>query len=337
MQNLQSIWKGIPQHIVKQIQYSIKDPEQNLQEIRLRRDKPLLLRHMKGIQYVKDVTGKCYIVTGSDIKACISLLSGYSLYAFEDELRQGFLTISGGHRIGFCGKAVIEDGKIRTLNQISSLNIRIAREVFGCADEILPYLFEHGAFCHTLLLSPPGCGKTTILRELIRCLANAPYHYTVGVADERGEIAGMFDGAPQMDLGECSDVISGCPKAAGMELLLRSMSPDIIAADELGREEDFFSAVDTIHAGVKLLCTVHGSCLQEVQKRPFVKKLLEMGAIERFVFLSKKHGVGNVQQILDRNGNCIYQGRECHSNDEAVGDSMHIDGKCSDRHFFVPA
>ncbi len=337
MPNLQSIWRGMPQQMAKRIQDCITNAEETLQEIRLRRDKPLLLRSTKGWQYVQYGTQAPYTVTGSDIKACVSLLSGYSLYAFEEELRQGFLTIAGGHRVGFCGKAVVEDGRIRTLHQISSLNIRIAREVFGCADEMLPYLFSDGQFCHTLILSPPGCGKTTLLREMIHCLANAPYHYTVGVADERGEIAGMYEGVPQMDLGECSDVISGCPKAAGMELLLRSMSPQIIAVDELGREEDFFAAVDTVHAGVRLLCTVHGSCLEDVQKRPFVRKLLEMGAMERFVLLSYNYGVGNIAQILDGNGNCIYNGRRENTDDEAIRNFMHIDGERSDRHFFVPA
>lgn len=241
------------------------------------------------------------------MKACVSLLSAYSLYAFAEEIRQGFLTIEGGHRIGFCGKAVMEDGKIKTLHPISSLNIRIAREVKGCADHIFPYLFDNGRFCHTLILSPPGCGKTTLLRELIRNLSRAEGGYAVGVVDERGEIAGMCGGMAQMDLGECTDVISGCPKAEGMLLLLRSMSPQIIAVDELGRESDFLAASDLIHAGVKLLCTVHGSSLEELEKRAFLGRLLAHQVVERFVILSASQGVGTVEAILDGTGRAIYK------------------------------
>ena len=250
---------------------------------------------------------KRHVFSNCDMKACVSLLSAYSLYAFAEEIRQGFLTIEGGHRIGFCGKAVMEDGKIKTLHPISSLNIRIAREVKGCADHIFPYLFDNGRFCHTLILSPPGCGKTTLLRELIRNLSRAEGGYAVGVVDERGEIAGMCGGMAQMDLGECTDVISGCPKAEGMLLLLRSMSPQIIAVDELGRESDFLAASDLIHAGVKLLCTVHGSSLEELEKRAYLGRLLAHQVVERFVILSASQGVGTVEAILDGTGKVMYE------------------------------
>ena len=166
---------------------------------------------------------------------------------------------------------------------------------------------RQGRFCHTLILSPPGCGKTTLLRELIRNLSRAEGGYAVGVVDERGEIAGMCGGIAQMDLGECTDVISGCPKAEGMLLVLRSMSPQIIAVDELGRESDFLAASDLIHAGVKLLCTVHGSSLEELEKRAFLGRLLAHQVVERFVILSASQGVGTVEAILDGTGRAIYK------------------------------
>ena len=307
MADLESLWKSLPPALGKIIQESCCSLER-LEEIRLRLGQPILLKEKGGwIPCMAKNDKKRHVFSNCDMKACVSLLSAYSLYAFAEEIRQGFLTIEGGHRIGFCGKAVMEDGKIKTLHPISSLNIRIAREVKGCADHIFPYLFDNGRFCHTLILSPPGCGKTTLLRELIRNLSRAEGGYAVGVVDERGEIAGMCGGMAQMDLGECTDVISGCPKAEGMLLLLRSMSPQIIAVDELGRESDFLAASDLIHAGVKLLCTVHGSSLEELEKRAFMGRLLAHEVVERFVILSASQGVGTVEAILDSTGRAIYK------------------------------
>ena len=307
MADLESLWKSLPPALGKIIQESCCSLE-HLEEIRLRLGQPILLKEKGGwIPCMAKNDKKRHVFSNCDMKACVSLLSAYSLYAFAEEIRQGFLTIEGGHRIGFCGKAVMEDGKIKTLHPISSLNIRIAREVKGCADHIFPYLFDNGRFCHTLILSPPGCGKTTLLRELIRNLSRAEGGYAVGVVDEIGEIAGMCGGMAQMDLGECTDVISGCPKAEGMLLLLRSMSTQIIAVDELGRESDFLAASDLIHAGVKLLCTVHGSSLEELEKRAFLGRLLAHQVVERFVILSASQGVGTVEAILDSTGRAIYK------------------------------
>lgn len=315
MDKLDHIWKCLPPHIVEAIQQNAWFSPEYIEEIRLRIQQPLRIKIKSHWKTVQQRNGQAPIlITKNDIKTTVSRLSAYSLYAFAEELRQGYVTIAGGHRIGFCGKAVVEHGHIQTLCQISSLNIRIAKQIFGCADDILPYLFENNQFCHTLLVSPPGCGKTTLLREMIRRLASSPFDYTVGIADERGEIAGMCEGEAQMQLGENSDIISGCPKAEAMQMLLRSMSPCIIAADELGREEDFQAVSDTIHAGVKLLCTIHGNCLQEVQKRPMLHQLLEMGAIQRFVFLSGEGQKDRVSYILDGAGQMCYK-RKGRTND----------------------
>lgn len=296
---------------IGQILTKIKEIEK-LQEIRLRKGLPFWLR-MEGKGFFPGNDGNLWtspehgkIVSGHDMKATISKLSSYSLYAFEDELRQGFLTIEGGHRVGFCGKAVLENGTIKTLHQISSINIRIARQVFGCADMVLPYLLENNRFLSTVLVSPPGCGKTTLLRELVRQLSQRGF--TIAVADERGEIAGMCDGVPQMDLGPCTDIMYGCPKGMAMEMLLRSMSPDIIAADELGRKEEYAAVEGMLHGGVGILCTVHGMAVDEIQKRELFQKMTAQGMLKRFVFLSSS--VGCVGAITDENGKILYNGKE---------------------------
>ena len=293
----EEVWRILPRRIREKMKES---DFEGMQEIRLRCGQPVLLKEEKRMHMLE---GK---LSAAEIRETVSLLSGYSLYAFEEELRQGYLTLEGGHRVGFCGKAVMEDGKIRTLKQINTLNIRIAKEQRGWGEAFLPYLLEGEQFFHTLIVSPPGCGKTTLLRDLIRCLSERKW--TVGVVDERGEIAPLRDGVPQMDVGPCTDVLEGCPKAKGMVMLLRSMSPDIIAVDELGAQEDIASVYEVLHCGVGLMATVHGHSFSDLERR--LKPLMQERIFERYIFLSGRNGTGTLEAVLDRNGEIIGKGAD---------------------------
>lgn len=309
MEILEEIWRLLPIDVKNRLKNEAALQNENIQEIRLRVLRPLFVKTNKSKYFLKDGE-KEWIVTNRHIKEAVEKLGGYSLYAFEEELKQGYLTVSGGHRVGFCGKAVIEDGKVKTLRQISSLNIRIAGEIKGCGEEWIPYLFENNGLCHTLIVSPPGCGKTTLLRDIIRCLSYGIHCrecYNVGVVDERGEIAAMKDGVPQMDIGPCTDVQENCPKAEGMLFLLRSMTPDIIAVDELGKEADFMGVEELLHAGVTLISTVHGNDMDGLLKNKKMKTMLEKMENGRVLFLSKKCGVGTVESIWDTQGKKRYE------------------------------
>lgn len=294
----EAVWRALP----RRIREKLKETElEGVQEIRLRSGRPVFLKEAGKSRFLDETP-----LTTADIRETVSLLSAYSLYAFEEELRQGYLTIEGGHRVGFCGKAVLEQGEIRTLKQINALNIRIAGEQKGWGEKILPFLMEGDVFCHTLIVSPPGCGKTTLLRDMVRCLSEGLR--TVGVVDERGEIAPLRDGMPQMDVGPCTDVLEGCPKAKGMVLLLRSMSPDIIAVDELGRAEDISALEEVLNAGVRIIATAHGSDFDDIRQRPQLGTLVERRIFERYLFLSNRKGVGTLEEIRDRKGDIIRKG-----------------------------
>ena len=245
-----------------------------LTELRIRTDKPLLAYKMGVEQKLS------YRPTASDIAETVERISQYSLYAMEEELRMGYITLPGGHRVGVVGKAVVEGGNIRTIRPISGLNIRICRAVKGCGDRVLPQILNH----NTMIISPPGCGKTTLLRDIIRLMSDKS-KLTVGVVDERSEIGGSYKGVPQNDVGIRTDILDGCPKAEGMMLLLRAMSPDVIAVDELGGESDALAVENVCNAGIKIICTVHGYGLEDVRKKPNLRDLIDKKIFTKFVVL----------------------------------------------------
>ena len=233
------------------------------------------------------------------------------MYAFEEEIRQGFITISGGHRIGITGKTIINEDSIKGMKHISYINVRLAHQVKGCADIVLPYLVNgktQGIY-HTLIISPPKCGKTTLLRDIIRQISNGSSYLqgmNVGVVDERSEIGACYMGVPQNELGIRTDILDCCPKAKGMMMLIRSMSPQVIAVDEIGSKEDLEAISHVISCGCKLIATVHGSSIEDIKSKPVLGELLHNKVFERYVILSNIKKIGHLEEIYDTSGSRIY-------------------------------
>lgn len=285
-----------------------------LQEIKLRTEKPLLLTY-KGSELIPGrQRGQPYYVTRDDIREMLEYISNYSLYAYEEEMKQGFITIEGGHRIGMTGQAIVEGGKVKNLKYISSINVRMSHEILGCADTVFPYITRQKRLCHTLIVSPPGCGKTTLLRDLIRQISTGNRYIkgmSVGVVDERSEIGGCYMGVAQNQLGIRTDVLDGCPKAEGMIMLIRSMRPEIIAVDEIGTAEDVHAIEYAMHCGCKMLATVHSRSVEELKKRPVLGKMIEEERFERYIVLGCEQEVGRITGIYDERGFSVYpEGRE---------------------------
>lgn len=294
-----------------------------LEEIRLRVGQPLILGAACG-EIMLDADGRtvpeprqAYRVGEDDVARTVELVTGSSLYAVEDELRQGFVTVPGGHRVGLAGRVVTDGGVVRTMKHLSRVNFRISREVPGAADRVLSGLVCGARAVHnTLIISPPGCGKTTLLRDLVRQLsAGVPRlgfaGLKVGVVDERSEIAGCYRGVPQLDVGPRTDVLDGCPKAEGMMMLLRAFSPNVIATDELGRREDVAAVEEMLNAGVKILATAHAASLEELRGRPVLRYILRRRIIERFVILEYGRGPGVLKAVVDGHTHRVVEGSSC--------------------------
>lgn len=277
----------------------------SIYEIRLRTGKPLFLVYSEGERCLKIKGREPYLVTGQDLKETLEYVSGYSLYACEDEIRQGYISVQGGHRIGVAGKVILDGNHIRGMKYISCINVRLSHQVPGCADAVMPYIQDGEHLSHTLIISPPRGGKTTLLRDVIRQLSNGREDIpgvTVGVVDERSELAGSWQGIPQNDLGLRTDILDACPKAEGMQMLVRAMSPDVVAVDELGREEDFRAVESVIHCGCCLIATAHGNSLEDVLRQPFFQKLKEMEIFEKYIVLGGRNQVGAIKGIYDGKG-----------------------------------
>ena len=233
-------------------------------------------------------------MTQNDLEQLCDTVTGYSRYAACDTLSHGFLTAKGGYRIGVCGTAVMHNGCMTNLRDFSSAVIRISREVSGLAEEILPRLMENGRFPSTLIYSPPGLGKTTLLRDMVRLLSDGDQQtpaFRVAVADERGEIAVMYQGRAQMSVGCHTDVLDGCPKAQAIPILLRSANPQIIAVDEITQQHDLHAMAHAANCGVSLLATIHAGCREELLRKPLFAELLAMGLFTRAVSIHCYNGV----------------------------------------------
>ena len=220
---------------IKKILKENEIPFDKLQEIRLRIGKPLIIV-CDNIEWVLQKK-----IEKEDLMETLEYVSNYSLYAFENELKQGFITIEGGHRVGISGQVLVEDGEVKNIKHVSTMNIRISHEILNCANEIFPYITRNKQICNTLIISPPRCGKTTLLRDLVRQVSDGNRWMkgcTVGVVDERSELGGCYLGVPQNQLGIRTDVLDCCPKSKGMLMLIRSMAPQVIAVDEIGSAED---------------------------------------------------------------------------------------------------
>lgn len=286
---------------IRRILEGIKNLEK-MQEVRIKVNKPL------QVYLGKDEIVTEYIITEEDIKIILQRMSNYSIYAFEEEIKNGYITIKGGHRVGICGSCVIDNNRVRTIKNIASLNIRICREVIGCADKIMPYIVDDEKVLNTIVISPPKCGKTTLIRDIGRNLSNGfktgcikVLGEKVCIIDERSEIAGCSNGIPQMNVGIRTDVLDSCLKSMGIMMAIRSMSPDVIICDEIGTHKDMESILAAMNSGVNLITTIHGFGIEDLYKRSVFKEILDNDVFNRAIILSASKEVGKIEYIYDFN------------------------------------
>lgn len=291
--------------------------QEELREIRLRAGRKILVYIGSGEKYLDhdgnltDQSENAAEMEREELDALLSYVCDSSMYAFEDEIRRGYLTLPGGHRMGIVGEAVLnEEGNMRSMKHISGINLRIAHEVRGAADGIMPWLYRDGIFLNTLLVSPPCCGKTTMLRDIVRQVSDgnrfAP-GMTVGVVDERSEIAGSWQGLAGNDVGMRTDVLDGCPKAEGMLLLVRSMAPRVIAVDELGGEDEIHALQYILQCGCGILATMHAGSIEEAADR----LARERTSFERYVMLSRRKGERPDVAVMDAGFRLLFREAAC--------------------------
>ena len=283
------IFRYFPRNICYELRKKINlDNYYTLEEIRIRINKPIILK-FNNSDIILD-----YLASQEDILEILQYICDNSIYSYQNQICNGFITLKNGHRVGISGNIVIEDEKVKNINYIYSLNFRIAKQIIGAANGIVKYVInnKNDDIYNTIIISPPGCGKTTMLRDLIRQLSNGIKEIsfkgrTIGLVDERGEIAAMYKGIVQNELGIRTDVLSNIPKSLGMKMLIRSMAPNIICADEIGSIEDVEAIEYAVCCGVKGIFTAHGNEIEDLNLNTSLNSLLERNIIDKLIFLDR--------------------------------------------------
>lgn len=258
-------------------------------DLRLRSERPAVLCGIKRTLLP--------VTTVEDVRAMADAMLGHAVYARQEELRQGYVTLPGGHRAGLCGRVATKDGSIRAIQDIAFIAVRIARAIPTAGKQLLTWVVQDDRPVSTLLVSPPGYGKTTMLRDVARLLSIAGF--SVCIVDERSELAACDHGVPMLDVGPCTDILDGCPKADGMCLVLRAMSPQVIVTDELGRPEDGDAVADAARCGVAVIASAHGYDFADLEARPMFERILKRKAFSRIITLDR---LGHIGAVYDAAG-----------------------------------
>ena len=262
-----------PQELRRQVmEFPLPKP---LEEVRLRLGRPVQLYTEDGETVLPKQR-----VTRELLQQVLSLATEHSIYAAQATMCQGYLTVTGGHRLGLCGLGVQKEGQITALRELSSMNLRIARQIIGCGEQAADWLWIRPR--STLLIGPPARGKTTLLRDLIRLLSDR-FGWRICVVDERRELGCCVNGLPQFDLGAHTDILTGIGKAQGIEMLLRTMNPQWIALDEITATADIEAIVRASYCGVSFLATAHAAAMAELRSRPIYRQLLEAQVFENII------------------------------------------------------
>ena len=283
----------------------------SLCEIRLRAGKPVIVC-LSGKNFFLGESGvvfdqdKAITISHEEIEKFVFRASENSIYAVNNQIQQGFITIAGGVRIGICGSIVVENGKIITINNFSSVNIRIPHEIKNCSLPIIKFLLDEKGFKNTLIISPPGAGKTTFLRDIALQISNLNLAYNLLVLDERFEIASCVNGKNLLAVGAFTDVLSGGNKRFGFDVGIRALKPDIIFTDELAGDDDVQCVLEASSCGIKLASTMHAKNITQLKSKSFFPKLEENGVFERYIVLSADGGPGRIDSVFDEKFNCLF-------------------------------
>ena len=307
MEVLKKILSEILYLVISKLDFS------KIYEIRMRNGQPIIINYNNNIYFVGENgltndESKSLISDKDDISQVIVNASNCSLYAVNDQLKQGYISCNSGIRIGVVGEIVAENEQVITVKNYNGINIRVPHEVKGCSLNVLPYLFKQNEFLNTLIVSSPGAGKTTFLRDVCYQISIHNMPFNILVLDERNEIASCYEGKSCLNVGKFTDVITGGNKKMGFINGIRSMSPDIICTDELGSKEDYDSVNMANTCGVKLLASIHASNVFELNYKQGFKDIMSSRIFKRFVVLSNRPNKGTVEGVFDENLKMIYSG-----------------------------
>lgn len=299
------ILKYFPLNISNKINNIVNKNADQVQEIRVRINGPIILK----INEKEDLIVNHY-TDREEIMQIMQSICNNSIYSYQNEIINGYITINGGHRVGITGDIVLEDNKVINIKYISSLNFRIARQLLDCSNNILKYVIDldNNTIFHTLIVSPPGAGKTTILKDLVRKISDGIPEIgfkgiDVSLIDERGEISAMYKGKPQNNIGIRTDVLENVTKPLGIKMAIRSMAPKVIVADEIGSLADIEAINYAVCSGVKGIFTAHSFDFESMKLNKELKLLINMKLIEKIIFLDSKVK-GKIKSVYELSSNC---------------------------------